>query len=52
MSENAAAGLADALKRRIDPPVAIAFGCVIAACCSWARSIRAAFCRPNICCSN
>ena len=29
MSENAETGFADALKRRIDPPVAIAFGCVI-----------------------
>ncbi|MBV9910078.1 MAG: ABC transporter permease [Hyphomicrobiales bacterium] len=29
MSENAETGLADALKRRIDPPVAIAFGCVL-----------------------
>ena len=29
MSENAETGFADALKRRIDPPVAIAFGCVL-----------------------
>ena len=29
MSENAQAGFADAIKRRIDPPVAIAFACVI-----------------------
>ena len=29
VSENAETGFADALKRRIDPPVAIAFGCVI-----------------------
>ena len=29
MSENAETGFADAIKRRIDPPVAIAFACVI-----------------------
>ncbi len=29
MSENAERGFADALKRRIDPPVAIAFACVL-----------------------
>ena len=30
MSENAQPGFAEALKRRIDPPVAIAFACIIA----------------------
>ena len=29
MSENAETGLADAIRRRIDPPVAIAFGCIL-----------------------
>ena len=29
MSANAESGFADAIKRRIDPPVAIAFACVI-----------------------
>ena len=29
MSENAETGFADALRRRIDPPVAIAFACII-----------------------
>src|ERR1700722_15919718 len=29
VSENAETGFTDALKRRIDPPVAIAFGCII-----------------------
>ena len=37
--------------RRIDPAVVIAFGCIVVLLLLGA-SIRAASCRPNICCSS
>ena len=44
--------LPDALMRRIDPPVAIAFGCIVAAAASRQPLFDATSCRRNICCSN